>query len=84
MKSNVNINNVKTNNIKANNTEYGDVTLSMDRRRRVTLCNHNFSHEGILHPDRVMDEYDLLFFIVKCLGPSTMKMMICAERQEFW
>lgn len=61
MKSNVNINNVKTNNIKANNTEYGDVILSMDRRRRVTLCNHNFSHEGILHPDRVMDEYDLLF-----------------------
>ncbi len=29
--------------------------------RQVTLCNHNFSHEGVLHPDRVMDEYDLLY-----------------------
>lgn len=38
-----------------------NVILSMNNRRRVTLCNHNFSHEGILHPDRVMDEYDLLF-----------------------
>jgi len=38
-----------------------DIVLSMDKRRRVTLCNHNFSIEGVLHPDRVMDEYDLLF-----------------------
>ena len=37
------------------------VNISMNNRRRVTLCNHNFSLEGILHPDRVMDEYDLLF-----------------------
>ena len=38
-----------------------NVIISMNNRRRVTLCNHNFSLEGILHPDRVMDEYDLLF-----------------------
>lgn len=38
-----------------------DVELSMNNRRHVTLCNHNFSREGILHPDRIMDEYDLLF-----------------------
>ena len=37
------------------------VYLDMENRRNVTLCNHNFSREGILHPDRVMDEYDLLF-----------------------
>lgn len=37
------------------------VSLSMDRRRKVTLCNHNFSVEGIYHPDRIMEEYDLLF-----------------------
>lgn len=41
--------------------DYLDVILSMNKRRQVTLCNHNFSIEGILHPDRVMDEYDLLF-----------------------
>lgn len=38
-----------------------EVVISMDNRRVVTLCNHNFSLEGILHPDRVMDEYDLLY-----------------------
>ena len=37
------------------------ITLSMEQRRQVTLCNHNFSKEGVLHPDRVMDEYDLLY-----------------------
>lgn len=37
------------------------VSLDMNKRRKVTLCNHNFSQEGIFHPDRVMDEYDLLF-----------------------
>lgn len=35
--------------------------LDMSGRRRVTLCNHNYSKEGIYHPDRVMEEYDLLF-----------------------
>lgn len=37
------------------------VYLNMSSRRRVTLCNHNFSEEGIYHPDRVMQEYDLLY-----------------------
>lgn len=37
------------------------IYLNMQERRRVTLCNHNFSKEGILHPDRIMEEYDLLF-----------------------
>lgn len=38
-----------------------EITLSMEKRRKVTLCNHNFSEEGIYHPDRVMTEYDLLY-----------------------
>lgn len=37
------------------------VILGFENRRQVTLCNHNFSREGIFHPDRVMEEYDLLF-----------------------
>ena len=35
--------------------------LDMSGDRRVTLCNHNYSKEGIYHPERVMEEYDLLF-----------------------
>lgn len=38
-----------------------NILLNMENRRKVTLCNHNFSKEGILHPDRIMEEYDLLF-----------------------
>lgn len=37
------------------------VFLAADARREVTLCNHNYSHEGIYHPDRIMEEYDLLY-----------------------
>ncbi len=37
------------------------ILLNLSGPRIVTLCNHNFSKEGILHPDRIMDEYDLLF-----------------------
>ncbi len=33
----------------------------MSGRREVTLCNHNFSEEGIYHPDRIMEDYDFLF-----------------------
>lgn len=29
--------------------------------RKVTLCNYNYSKEGIYHPDRIMDEYDMLY-----------------------
>ena len=34
--------------------------LDLSGDRRVTLCNHNYSKEGIFHPNRVMEEYDLL------------------------
>lgn len=37
--------------------------LSLSGRRHVTLCNHNYSHEGVFHPDRIMKEYDLLYMI---------------------
>ena len=37
------------------------IHLDLSSRRNITLCNHNFSREGILHPDRIMDEYDLLY-----------------------
>lgn len=37
------------------------VEISMEKHRKVTLCNHNFSKEPILHPDRTMEEYDLLY-----------------------
>lgn len=35
--------------------------LSTENVRNVTLCNYNYSHEGIFHPDRIMNEYDMLF-----------------------
>lgn len=37
------------------------IHFSMKQRRKVTLCNHNYSEEGILHPDRIMNEYDFLY-----------------------
>lgn len=37
------------------------IYLYLGSRRNVTLCNHNFSQEGIYHPDRIMSEYDLLY-----------------------
>lgn len=37
------------------------IKLSAKNRRKVTLCNHNYSEDGILHPDRIMQEYDMLF-----------------------
>lgn len=39
----------------------GRLLLSTKARRKVTLCNHNYTHEGVYHPDRIMDEYDLLY-----------------------
>lgn len=38
-----------------------NISLSMKSRRIVSICNHNFSEEGVYHPDRVLDEYDLLY-----------------------
>lgn len=35
--------------------------LAVNERRKVTQCNHNFSKEGIYHPDRTLNEYDLLY-----------------------
>ena len=37
--------------------------LTAESNRRVLLCNHNYSHEGILHPDRILAEYDLLYMV---------------------
>ena len=37
------------------------VEMNMENRKTVTLCNHNYSHEGVWHPDRIMDDYDLLY-----------------------
>lgn len=37
------------------------VVLTMQGRRSVCECNINYSPEGILHPDRVMDVYDMLY-----------------------
>lgn len=30
---------------------------------QVTSCNHNYSEEGILHPDRILNEYDILYMV---------------------
>lgn len=37
--------------------------FSVSRKRKVTQCNFNYSSEGILHPDRIMTEYDFLYMI---------------------
>ena len=37
------------------------IFLGMEQRRQVCECNVNYSPEGIFHPDRVMDVYDLLY-----------------------
>ena len=37
------------------------IFLGTEQRRKVCECNVNYSPEGILHPDRVMDVYDLLY-----------------------
>lgn len=37
------------------------VYLTMQGRRKVCECNVNYSPEGIHHPDRVMEVYDLLY-----------------------
>lgn len=39
------------------------IYLSTEQRRQVSLCNINYSPEGIYHPDRIMKEYDLLYMI---------------------
>ncbi len=39
------------------------VHINLASNRTVTLCNHNYSHEGIYHPDRILPEYDLLYML---------------------
>ncbi len=41
----------------ANNSAF----LSVKERHKITACNRNYSKEGIYHPDRILDEYDLLY-----------------------
>lgn len=42
---------------------YTMIHFSTNGRRSVTLCNTNYSPEGILHPDRTIFEYDLLYML---------------------
>lgn len=37
------------------------IYLSSDARRNISLCNINYSPEGIYHPNRTMKEYDFLY-----------------------
>ena len=37
------------------------IHFSTNQKRTVSLCNINRSREGFCHPDRVMEEYDLLY-----------------------
>lgn len=37
------------------------VYLATDGVRTITSCNHNYSREGTLHPDRIIQVYDLLY-----------------------
>lgn len=39
------------------------IYMSTEQRRKVQLCNINYSPNGILHPDRVMNDYDLLYIV---------------------
>ena len=38
-----------------------EVKLTSLEKLNITTCNHNFSKDGILHPDRILTEYDLLY-----------------------
>ncbi len=37
--------------------------LSVAKKRPITVCNTNYSPEGIFHPDRIMQEYDFLYMV---------------------
>lgn len=37
--------------------------LSAAGRHQITTCNRNYSKEGIYHPDRILEEYDLLYLL---------------------
>ncbi|MGN0142565.1 MAG: helix-turn-helix domain-containing protein [Roseburia sp.] len=39
------------------------ISFSADDKYSITLCNFNYSPEGILHPDRIMQEYDFLYML---------------------
>ena len=42
-------------------TENNTAFLSIKERHKITACNRNYSKEGIYHPDRILEEYDLLY-----------------------
>ena len=37
--------------------------FSANGRRQITSSNRNYSKEGIYHPDRILEEYDLLYLL---------------------
>ena len=37
--------------------------LSVTDRHPISTCNRNYSKEGIYHPDRILNEYDLLYLL---------------------
>lgn len=39
------------------------LSFSANDKYNITLCNFNYSPEGILHPDRIMQEYDFLYML---------------------
>lgn len=39
------------------------IYFSVKERRRITQCNVNYSPDGILHPDRTMEDYDFLYLL---------------------
>lgn len=43
--------------------EISTVYLSKEHRRQILSCNRNYSREGIYHPDRILEEYDLLYLL---------------------
>lgn len=45
------------------NEVYTMLYFSTDMRHTISQCNFNYSPEGILHPDRIMQEYDFLYML---------------------
>jgi len=39
------------------------ITFSTEEKHTITQCNYNYSSHGILHPHRIMAEYDFLYMI---------------------
>lgn len=39
------------------------ISFYAEEKYDITICNYNYSPEGILHPDRIMQEYDFLYML---------------------